>query len=179
MSENILSYALKSIREGGSSMAWLETKRLELVPLLSARLRLLVLENKPFVLMCDEERTWYESYLLENINAKAYRPLVPIFSLGALCKKKIEKSEDIALLNDLLELSFPNGFVYFYIGSNLDKKAQIAKSKDNSLLWLFDEELQNSFYLNSKDKDLDSKLLSLYKLFDEMLDAILFSRVSL
>lgn len=176
---DFLRYTLEYIREGGASLAWLESERLKLAPLMAARLKLLIYENKPFVMMCDEKLAWYEDYFLKKINEKLSRPLVPIFSLGALCKKKIEKSEDITLLNDLLELSFPNGFVYFYVGSNLDKKAQIAKSKDDSLLWLFDEELQNSFYLSSKDKDLDNKLLSLYKLFDEMLDAILFSRVSL
>ncbi|MBK1993598.1 hypothetical protein FSE90_04950, partial [Campylobacter novaezeelandiae] len=68
---------------------------------------------------------------------------------------------------------------YFYIGSTTDKKSLIAKSKDDSLLWLFDEQLQNSFYLNSKDKDLDAKLISLFKLFDSSLDAILFSKVIL
>lgn len=88
MSENILAYALNSIREGGNFMAWLEQKRLELVPLLSARLRLLVLENKPFVMFCDEQRAWYEHYVLDKINAKAYRPLLPFFSLECLCKKK-------------------------------------------------------------------------------------------
>ncbi|EFP1838280.1 hypothetical protein HPX21_001645, partial [Campylobacter jejuni] len=49
----------------------------------------------------------------------------------------------------------------------------------DSLLWLFDEQLQDSFYLNSKDKDLDIKLISLYQLFDVSLDAILFSKVQL
>ncbi len=83
------------------------------------------------------------------------------------------------MLNDLLDISFPNGFIYFYIGSASDKKSLIAKSRDDSLLWLFDEQLQDSFYLNSKDKDLDVKLITLYKLFDTSLDAILFSKVSL
>ncbi|EAI3451748.1 TPA: hypothetical protein R4976_001748, partial [Campylobacter jejuni] len=60
-----------------------------------------------------------------------------------------------------------------------DNKSLIAKSRDDSLLWLFDEQLQDSFYLNSKDKDLDIKLISLYQLFDVSLDAILFSKVQL
>ena len=104
---------------------------------------------------------------------------MPIFSLNALCDKKIQNKEDILLLNDLLDVAFPNGFVYFYVGSSLDKRANIAKSKDDSLLWLFDEELQNSFYLSSKDRDLDEKLISMFKLFDKSLEAILFARVSL
>lgn len=159
-------------------MAWMESRRLEWAPLMVARLKLL-LEGKSFVMLCDEPRAWYESYFLKNINAKANRPLVPIFSLNALCDKKIQNKEDILLLNDLLDVAFPNGFVYFYVGSSLDKRANIAKSKDDSLLWLFDEELQNSFYLSSKDRDLDEKLISMFKLFDKSLEAILFARVSL
>lgn len=175
---DFLKFSLECIRENPASMSWLESRRLEWATLVAARLRLLIFENKPFVLICDEARMWYEEYFLQNINAKNHRPMLPFFSLKALCKKKIEKPEDIALLNDLLELCFPNGFVYFYIGSHLDKHAQIARSKDDSLLWLFDEQTQNSFYLSSKDEELESKLISLYKLFDKSLDAFLFSKVS-
>ena len=79
----------------------------------------------------------------------------------------------------MLETAFPSGFVYFYIGSNKDIRFQIARSRDDSLLWLLDEQLQNSFLLSSKDSELDEKLITLYKLFDKSLEAILFSRVSL
>lgn len=159
-------------------MTWMENRRLEWTPLMASKFKLL-LEGKSFVMLCDEERSWYESYFLKNINAKANRPLVPIFSLNALCDKKIQSKEDILLLNDLLDIAFPNGFIYFYVGTSFDKRANIAKSKDDSLLWIFDEEFQNSFSLSSKDKDLDEKLITMFKLFDKSLEAILFSRVSL
>lgn len=175
---DFLAYTLENIRNGGAFMTWMESRRLEWAPLMAARLKYL-LEGHTFILMCDEERSWYEEYFLKNINAKASRPMLPFVSLNSICRKKIQSQEDISLLNDLLELTFPNGYIYFYIGSAVDKKAQIAKSKDDSLLWLFDEQLQNSFYLNSKDKDLDMKLISLFKLLDVSLDAILFSKVSL
>lgn len=175
---DFLAHTLENIRAGGNFMAWMESRRLEWAPLMAARLKYL-LEGHTFVLMCDESRSWYEEYFLKNINAKASRPMLPFVSLSSIYRKKIHNQEDIALLNDLLELTFPNGYIYFYIGSANDKKSQIAKSKDDSLLWLFDEQLQNSFYLNSKDKDLDIKLISLFKLLDMSLDAILFSKVSL
>lgn len=173
-----LRYLLEVIRDGGAFMSWLETKRLEFGALMAVKFKPL-LEGKSFVLLCDEERAWYERYFLQKINAKAYRPFVPIFSLSNFYPHKVRNNEDILLLNDLLEVAFPNGFVYFYIGTNADKKCQIARSRDDSLLWLFDEQLQNSFSLHSKDKDLDEKLISLYKLFDKSLDAILFSKVTL
>lgn len=175
---DLSTFTLETIRKGGPFMMWLEKRRFEWVPLMAARLRLL-LEGKSFVFLCDEKRSWYEEYFLKNINDKPYRPLVPIFALKALCDKPMQSKEDILLLNDLLDIAFPNGFVYFYVGTGLDKRANIAKSKDDSLLWLFDEELQNSFHLKSSDSDLDEKLISMYKLFDKSLEAILFSRVSL
>ncbi|TKX31823.1 HobA family DNA replication regulator [Campylobacter estrildidarum] len=175
---DFLSFTLENIRNGGTFMAWMESRRLEWAPLMQVKLKYL-LEGRTFILMCDEQRSWYEEYFLKNINTKTNRPMLPFVSLNALCKKKIQKSEEIALLNDLLDVTFPNGYIYFYIGSTMDEKSLIAKSKNDSLLWLFDEQLQNSFFLNSKDKDLDVKLISLYKLLDLSLDAILFSKVSL
>ncbi len=175
---DFLAHTLENIRNGGSSMTWMESRRLEWAPLMAARLKYL-LEGYSFILMCDEARSWYEEYFLKNINAKPSRPMLPFIALDSIYKNKAQSQEDIALLNDLLELTFPNGYIYFYIGSATDKRSQIAKSKDDSLLWLFDEQLQNSFYLNSKDKDLDIKLISLLKLLDMSLDAILFSKVGL
>ncbi len=175
---DFLSFTLENIRNGGAFMAWMESRRLEWAPLMAARLKYL-LQSRTFILMCDEQRSWYEEYFLKNINSKANRPMLPFVSLNSLYRKKIQNAEDIALLNDLLDISFPNGYVYFYIGNATDNKSLIAKSKDDSLLWLFDEQLQDSFYLNSEDKDLDIKLITLYKLFDMSLDAILFSKVQI
>ncbi|MCW1360039.1 HobA family DNA replication regulator [Campylobacter jejuni] len=58
---DFLKFTLECIRDGGASMAWMEERRLELAPLLAARLRLL-LEGKSFIFMCDEQRSWYEEY---------------------------------------------------------------------------------------------------------------------
>jgi len=173
-----LGFTLENIRKGGVFLSWMEARRLEWAPLIATRLKYL-LEGRTFILVCDEQRAWYEKYFLKNINAKLSRPMLPFISLDALCNRKIQDLEDIELLNDLLSLSFPNGYIYFYIGTIADQKSQIARSKDDSLLWLFDKQLQDSFYLDSKDKDLDAKLIMLYKLFDESLDAILFSRINI
>lgn len=173
-----LRFLLEVIRSGGVCMSWLESKRLEFGALMSAKFKPL-LEGKSFILLCDDERKWYERYFLQKINAKSYRPFVPIFALDDFYPHNVKNNDDLRLLNDLLEVAFPNGFMFFYIGSSMDKKFQIATSRDDSLLWLFDEQLQNSFSLVSQDSDLDEKLISLFRLFDKSLDAILFSKVSL
>lgn len=172
-----LRFLLDTIRDGGVAMSWLESRRLEFAPLMSAKFRLL-LEGRAFILSCDEERAWYEQYFLQNINTKPHRPLVPIFSLNAFYKGDFKKDE-ISLINDMLEIAFPQGFVYFYIGSNLNERFKLARSRDESLLWLFDEQLQNSFLLNSREADRDEKLITLYRLFEKSLDAILFNKVQL
>ena len=44
---------------------------------------------------------------------------------------------------------------------------------------LFDEQAENSFYLSSTDENLDFKLLSMFRLFDRTIDAVLFGQVKL
>ena len=79
----------------------------------------------------------------------------------------------------MLSLAFPNGYLFFYIGKSLDRYANLAKSDEDSYMWLFDEQAQNSFYLSSSDGALDIKLLSLFRLFDKSIDAALFAKVTL
>jgi hypothetical protein len=76
-------------------------------------------------------------------------------------------------------LSFPAGYTFFYIGKGSDARSQIAKRKENSFIWLLDEKVQNSFYLDSKEDNLDIRLIQLMRLFDKSIDAILFSEVDL
>ena len=79
----------------------------------------------------------------------------------------------------MLSLAFPNDYMFFYVGKGNDPRAQIAKTKHDSLMWLFDDTAQNSFTLNSKDEELDIKLIQLLTLFDKSIDAILFSEVDI
>ena len=55
---------------------------------------------------------------------------------------------------------------------------QIAKRKDDSFMWVLDEHLQNSFYLQTSDDNLDIKLIQLFKLLDKSIDAVLFAEVT-
>ena len=47
----------------------------------------------------------------------------------------------------------------------------------NSLLWILDEEIPNSFGLKSNDEALDMKLLQMYRLYDKTLSAVLFAQI--
>lgn len=162
-------------------MSWMEERRAEWTPLLASKLKYL-LEGRAFIMITDSDRGWFEQYFLRNINkATNQRPILPFVSLKSLYPSlgDISSKEEISLLLDMLSLAFPNGYVFFYIGKSSDKNAQIAKGKEDSYMWLFDEQAQNSFFLSSGDELLDIKLLSLFKLFDKSVDAALFAKVVL
>lgn len=178
---SLLEWTLDFIRNEGFFMKWLEERRTEWTPLLSSRLRFL-LDGYSFVFVCDEEREWFEQYFLQNINKKTkQRPILPFISLKSLYPNlnQIKTIEDMALLEDMLSIAFPNGYIYFYVGKTNTIQAQIAQSSELSYMWILNDNIPNSFYLNSKDELFDIKLLSLFKLFDASMDAVLFGKVQI
>ncbi len=160
--------------------AYMQDFRVEWIALLSSRLKFL-LEGRTFIVITDEDRSWFESYLLKRINRSGARPLLPFVALKSIYPHldEISSPEEILLLEDMLSIMFPNGYVYFYIGKHMDKRANIAKNNDDSYMWLFDEQSHNSICLNSKDENLDIRLIELLKLFDKSIDAVLLNQVSL
>lgn len=72
---NLSNWTLDAIRSSdfdGITMKWLEERRSEWVGLLGLRLRYF-LNGASFVLICDEEREWFEKYFLLNINKLTLR----------------------------------------------------------------------------------------------------------
>lgn len=179
--QEFMKWTLEAIRSEGLSMSWMEERRVEWALLLAPRLKYLI-NGRTFIVVTDNDRIWFETYLLRKINSiHSARPLLPFVSLRSLYPSinEIDSKEQIVLLNDMLSIAFPNGYVYFYIGKSADKIAQIPKLNDDSYMWLFDEQVQNSFYLSSSDESLDIKLITLFKLFNSSIDATLFAEVSL
>ncbi len=175
------TWTLEQIRAKGSSMSWMEERRFDWVPLAAVAIERLV-NARTLLVVTDREREWFARYTLSKLNKfDTQRPLLPIISLGTVFPymDKISDSEQLGILEDMLCLAFPNDYMFFYIGKGSDPRAQIAKSKQDSLMWLFDETAQNSFTLNSKDEELDIKLIQLLTLFDKSIDAILFSEVDI
>ncbi len=173
------SWTLEKIRKGGSSLSWMEEKRFEWVPLVASSINRLI-NAQTFLLITDNDREWFGDYVLAKLNKASFdRPLLPVLSLSAIFPHvdSIKDAEKMALLDDMLSLSFPNGYTYFYIGKADHPRAKIAKSRDDSLTWLFNERAQNSFYMNGEDDLLDIKLIQLITLYDQSIDAILFSEV--
>ena len=178
--QQFLKWTLEEIRKEGSMISWMEEKRFEWVPLCASMLKNL-LDGHTFIVLTDDEREWFGNYIMDTINASTKdRPLLPFVSLKALYPSLtyIKNNEDIELLENLLSQIFPNGYTFFYIGKNSDIKMQIVKRRDDSFMWVFDEHLQNSFYLQTADDNLDIKLIQLFKLLNKSINAVLFAEVT-
>jgi hypothetical protein len=174
-------WTLEQIRKKGAAMSWMEERRFDWVPIVASAIEHLM-GARTMLLVTDRDREWFARYTLTTLNRfNTDRPLLPIISLGTIFPylDKVNDSEQLKILEDMLSLAFPNDYIFFYIGKGADPRAQIAKGKNDSLLWLLDETAQNAFSLRSDDDELDIKLIQMLKLFDKSIDAILFSEVDI
>lgn len=172
-------WSLDAIREEGASLSWLEEQRFEWSKTTAYALEQ-ILQGKTIILITDEKHKWLEKYILSSVNTQQFeRPLIPIISIDNICVhyNSINGGEMIDVVDDMISLSYKEDYFFWYIGKGNDKRCDIAKRKDNSYYWMFDEDFNNAFTLKSYDKDLDVKLLQLYRLFDASLNATMFGEV--
>jgi len=172
-------WSLDAIREDGAALSWLEEQRFDWTNPLSLALEQ-ILQGRTIILITDEKRKWLESYILSSINSiNLDRPLIPIVSMDSLYQHygHISGGEMIEIVEDMISLSYKEDYFFWYIGKGEDKRSDIAKRKDTSYFWIFDEEYHNAFSLKSYDSMVDIKLLQLYKLFDASLNAAMFGEV--
>jgi len=172
-------WSLDAIREEGGSLSWLEEYRFEWSKTTAFALEQ-ILNGKTIILITDEKRKWFENYILSSMNGLLLeRPLIPIISIDNIYThyNNVSGGETIDIIDDMISLSYKNDYFFWYIGKGDDKRSDIAKRKDESYFWIFDEDFNNAFTLKSYDTDLDIKLLQLYKLFDASLNAAMFGEV--
>ncbi|QOY51471.1 HobA family DNA replication regulator [Candidatus Sulfurimonas baltica] len=177
--QDFAQWSLDTIREEGSSFSWLEEQRFDWATTTSQALEQ-ILNGKTIILITDRNRKWLETYILCLINGERQeRPLIPIISIDSMYKhyNGVSGSEMINVVEDMISLSHKQDYFFWYIGKGDDKRADIAKRKDNSYFWIFDEDYLNAFNLRSYDKSLDIKLLQLYRLFDASLNSAMFGEV--
>ena len=178
---NILSWTIETIRADDGLGSWLEERKYEWVPLVSDLLtKVLSLESKTVIIITDKEYEWYAKYILSKINSsKLNRPYLPFVHIKSYADNldKVSGSDDIALLSDMLDITFKKNYIFWYIGSYNSPRANIAKHTNGNFLWIFDQQMHNSFYLSSTDKIIDIKLMQLYRLFDKTLSAALFGEI--
>ncbi len=172
-------WTLDAIRQEDASYNWLEECRFEWTKTLKIALSS-ILEGRTVVLITDHDRKWFESYILRNINkATNSRPLICVVSIDQFYSHfdEITMQQSLDMLEDMLSASLKDNYFFWYIGKGDDRRTDIAKRKDDSLLWLFDEEPLNAFTMSSYDKQLDIKLLQLFHLFNTSLNHALFGEI--
>jgi len=179
--QELLKWTLEAIRNEESDFSWMEEYRYEWAPLVKSSVSQM-LEGKTILLVTDENHKWFESYILTAVNdLRKNRPLLPVYSLtdGFPNLRSIHSTQEIQLLEDMFEISYPNGYFIWYIGKGDHPYTKMAYRNEDSFLWILDEEVQNSFSFRSSDPLLEIKLLQLYKLFDTTLSAALFGDLDL
>ena len=172
-------WSLDAIREEDGALSWLEEQRFNWATTSSATIAD-ILEGKTIILITDRKRKWLERYILSSINSdKIDRPILHIVSIDSIYKhyNNINGGEMIDILDDMLSLSYKDNYIFWYIGSGDDRRSDIAKRRDSSYFWIFDEEFHNAFTMKSYDTHLDIKLLQLYRLFNASLNAAMFGEV--
>lgn len=172
-------WSLDTIREEGSFLSWLEEQRFDWTTTTAQAIEE-ILNGKTIILITDHPRKWLQSYILSSINTPSLdRPLLPIVSIDAIYThfNSVNGGDMIDIVDDMIALSYKDDYIFWYIGKGNDKRADIAKRRDNSYFWIFDEEFHNAFTLKSYDSNLDIKLLQLYKLFNASLSAAMFGDV--
>lgn len=177
--QEFAQWSLDAIRSEGGSLSWLEEQRFEWAKTTAFSLEQ-ILNAKTIVLITDDKRKWLENYILTSINSATLdRPLIPIISIDSICThyNNISGGEMMDIVDDMISLSYKNDYFFWYIGKGDDKRCDIAKRKDDSYFWIFDEDFNNAFTMKSYDPILDIKLLQLYRLFDASLVATMFGEV--
>jgi len=179
--QELHKWTIETIRNDETMMSWLEERKFEWIPLVKNCITSL-LEGKSVILITDTQREWLSHHICATINKlENGRPFLPFYPLHSMFQQidSLKNDEELQLLNDLLSVSFKNDYIFWYIGKCDDRRLKIALSKDDSFLWVMDEEIQNSFTLSSTDDLLDFKLHQLFRMFDKSINAALFNEVNL
>jgi hypothetical protein len=179
--KSLLDWTLEAIREESSDFSWMEEYRYDWIPLVKSVLER-VLEGQTVLLLTDQKRRWFEQYALSEINdLEKDRPFLPIQSMqGTFAGLEVaNSSKKIALLEDMLDIAYPQGYLIWYIGEGSHPYTKIAYRKEDNFLWLINEEVAGSFLLRDSDPLFDIKLLQLYRLFDKCIEAAMFGQVEI
>jgi len=180
--QEFLNWTVEKIREDKQLSPWLEERKFDWAPLVANNIKNILEKNYSVLIITDSEREWFLNYILTKINSKKLnRPFLPFYDFRAFFKQidSIKSEDDISNIRDMLNISFPNGYCFWYIGKSQDTRSSLAKITKSSFLWIFDEERQGSIALKSSDDGLDIKLLQMFRLYSKTLSAALFAEISM
>lgn len=177
----LLNWTLDAIREDSSDFSWMEEFRFDWTPLIKSAISKIT-EGQTVLIVTDTKREWFSKYIRNAINSSVgNRPFLPIYDLEGCFPNlgSISTTEELELLEDMLDISFPNGYFLWYIGDGNHEYTRLTYRNDENFLWVINEQIPNSLSLRDSDPLLDIKLIQLYKLFAKTTEAVLYGEVEL
>ena len=179
--QKLLEWTLKTIRKEESDFSWIEEYRYDWSPLVESAVSK-ILQGQSVLIVTDDETEWFGAYVASRINLlENNRPLLPFYQLKALFPNlpSFVTTREIEILEDMMDISYPNGYFIWYIGKGDHPYTKLAYRSDENFLWIIGDEVQNSFSFQGSDMLLDIKLLQVFKLFNQTIDAALFGEIDL
>jgi len=177
----LLEWTKQAVKRDKSLNNWFGERLYEWVPLCDEAISKLM-KGTPFLVVSDRERDWFVHYIINNVNKISNnRPFVPIYSLMNFIpySHKTDREEYLDMIEDMLEITFKGNYRYWYIGKEDSNIYRLIKRKENSFIWLFDRETENTFFLKSYTDSLDQQLVSLFKLFNQTISVSMFGEIKI
>ena len=174
-------WTLQTIREDGSSFSWMEEHRFNWIPQVSNALKR-ILEGYSVIIVTDREFKWFGDYIVERVNSiSKNRPFIPIYSIDCIFPSayRLNEADELDSLYDMFDISFSNGYLFWYIGSGEHKHYEYIEQDKGSIIWRLNHEVEGLFSLNRADELIDIKLIQSYKLFDKALESALIGDIEL
>ena len=176
--EEYLSWILNTIRDEKSLDNWLEEIRFDFARTTINTLK--YIENGATVLVCsDNDNKWFVEYIISKINSNTDMPFLPFINFNNFFPhfEDLKSAEDKQLLIDMLDISFPSGYIFWYIGSNGSPYCKISGSKDHSLLWINNTDNPTNGLCFENDEFLDKHLIDSYNLLHKVILAKIYGEI--
>ena len=178
---NFNDWTLKAIRDEDSCFSWMEELRFNWIPQVANAIDK-ILNGQSIIVVTDRDFKWYCDYILDRINKiEKNRPFIPIYSIDGIFPSaySLNEATELDSLYDMLDISFANGYFFWYIGNGEHKHYEYIEQDKGSLIWRLNREVEGLFSLSGKDPLLDLKLIQSFKLFDKALDAALIGEIEI
>ena len=175
--QNLLEWTLETIRSD-EAFEWLEEYRFDWTPAIYTAIEK-ILRGEAVLLLSDKRRVWLVEYILLLLNdPKKKRPLLPIYRLESFLPSTdiLSSTEEFGLVEDMLSISFPNGYFIWYIGEESGEFEETLYSREDNLIWILGENRRGGFALPC-DEQTDIKLIQLCRIFEKSIDVSMFGEI--
>ncbi len=176
---NFSEWTLEAIREEGSCFSWMEELRFNWIPQAQNAIKK-ILDGTTVLLVTDNNLIWFSNYISTKINASFQeRPFIPIYAIEGIfpSMRYLHNFNEFDFLFDMLDISFVNGYFFWYIGSGKHTLYEYIEQSKDSLIWSMGKEVEGIFTLKKSDPLLDIKLIQTFNLFNNALSSAMFGEI--